>query len=166
MDEIETLYPFAYKVVQVRVRDQWMLQAEAHARAIMKRKKTAKISSWDVSQRLGEIAFGTKYEILKTYPIEGKRCPPFILYGLTVSVHSSPFDERYKSGNEIALKVMRTYCKNAQIHVLAAYDPPFVDLVGWTVLHELMEAPDINGRTNMPAHTLRPMTTLMEFAKP
>jgi len=164
--EIDTLYPYSHKVIQVKVRPAWMLRAEQHGRAIMRRKKTAQISSWDVSQRLGEIAFGVKYDILETYPEEGKRCPPFILCGLTVSVHTSPFDERYKSGNEMSLRVLKKYSRNAQIHVLGAYDPPFVDLLGWTTLPELLEAADYDGRTSIPASHLRPMVALLEFVKP
>ncbi len=160
---IKTMYPYPFKVIQVKVKSAWMLHAEEHAQAEMKRKETASISSWDVCQRLGEIAFGVKYGLLSDYPEVGKRCPPFLFVSDRVIVHTSPFDERYKGGNEAALKVMKRFAKHGSIHVLGSYDPPFVDLIGWETLAEVMDATEVKGRTFIPVGALRPMTELPKY---
>lgn len=161
----ETLYPYPFPALTVRVKAGWLVHAERHARKLGEKRDQAGLSSWDIAQRLGEIAFGAKYKLINRYPNIGRRFRGFSVRGKTIAPHTVPFDERHRDHSFVALKVTKKWARE-DLHVLGVYDPPFVDFLGWCFKNTVTEAPDVGGgRTNIPVYELNPMSQLRKVAK-
>ena len=169
---MESLFPYRYNVVQIRVNDSWIEHAEKHAQKLKEFKGNVKASSWDVSQRIGEIAL--RYFLLKVGATEqiggldiGRRpALPTTKQDLVIAISCPPADERYNTGSNAGLRVFRKYAGEASLYVAALYDPPYIDFLGWVdVQTVLTHGEDQSGRVKIPATELRTMSELMKVLK-
>lgn len=165
---MESLFAYRYGVLQIRVNDSWLEHAEEHAQKQREWKGSIKISNWDISQRIGEIAVRFfLHKIGATEEIGGleagaRPALPTTKQDLVVNVSCAPADERYNTGTNAGLSVFKRFAGDASIHIAALYDPPFVDLLGWVDTKTVMtQSEDPRGRVKIPATELRTMTELI-----
>lgn len=165
-----TLFPYPFPVLQIDVQDAWIVHANAHAEARRVKKGTRSRSGWDVSARLGEIAFATMARNLGglagTVQMKpGDWQPPFLLAdGMkvqVVTVEASKKKERCNIGTKASLRVSTNRPLEATAYVLALYDAPWIDFVGWALAAQVESAPVMYRKKVLPCSQLRPIQTLM-----
>ncbi len=161
----DTLYPYPFPALSIRVKPGWLSHAERHGWALAKKRQQISLSSWDIAQRLGEIAFGAYYKLINDYPEIGKRFRGFPTRRGIIAAHTVPFDDRHRDHNFAALKVTKKWAREA-FHVLGIYDPPFVDFLGWCFKTTFENAPGGDrGRTNISVRELNSMSTMLKGRK-
>lgn len=164
---VDSLFSYRYGVIQIRVNDSWIEHAEKHAQALKEYKENVKVSNWDISQRVGEIAVRFYlHKLGATSQISGMeigRRPalPTTKQNLVVGVSCPPADERWNMGSNAGLSVFKKYVGDASLYIAALYDPPFVDFIGWADVQAILtQSEDQRGRVKIPATELRTMTEL------
>jgi len=136
---MKTLFPYPFRVVSVRVDPKWVLHAEKHANKIKEDKGKLTVSTWAVAQRVSEIAFATILgDKEANFPI-GKWAPSLAYKDSNIKVHGAPVKEKYNFGSKAKLIVRKTTIRFDDYHILALYDPPYVDFVGYATKHDLLE---------------------------
>ena len=165
-----SLFPYRNGVLQIRVNDSWLSHAEAHAARLAGYKGLLKPSSWDVSQRLGEIAVRfLLHKLGATSKIQGleigkRPAAPTTKSDLVVGVSCAPANERFNMGTKAKLSVFKKFAGEVSLHVAALYDPPFVDMIGWADAQTVLtQVADQSGRVSIPASELRTMQELMDI---
>lgn len=166
---MESLFPYRTRTVQIRVNDSWIEHAEAHAQLMKNYKNNIKVSSWDVSQRVGEIAL--RYFLHKIGSIPkpgalelGKRPPhPTTRQNWVIAIVCPPADERYNTGTKAQLRVNKKYVVGTTAHIAALYDPPYIDMLGWVNTDKILaNTGNAWGRVDFTVSELR---TMSEFIK-
>ena len=167
---MESMFPYRNNVVQIQVNDSWIEHAEAHAQARRRMKDAIKVSNWDISQRVGDIAL--RYflhklgatESIGGLDIGSRPAHPTTKGNLVLAISCAPADERYNMGAKAELRVFKNFAGSASIHVAGLYDPPYVDMLGWADTQAVLtRGDDGRGKSCIPAVELRTMSELMKI---
>ena len=162
----KSLFPYAHRVTQVKVQEAWIRHAEKHEEARRKQKGTDKVSRWVIASRISELAFLTVAKVRKLliavpdFPVGSYIKAIRIVGGDIVSISSSPADEKYNLGAKAFLVVKPEFIHNETIYVLAVYDSPYVDFLGWIKVSQMIGYAKVKGLYKVPAHDLIPMREL------
>ena len=164
---MDSLFSYRYGIIQIRVNDTWIEHAELHAQKVKEYKKNVKVSNWDISQRIGEIAVRFYlHKLGATSSIAGleygsRPVMPTTKQNLVVGVYCPPADERWNTGSNAGLSLFKRYVGEASLYIAALYDPPFVDFIGWADVQAILtQSEDQRGRVVIPATELRTMAEL------
>lgn len=169
---MESMFPYRRNVVQVKVNDSWIEHAEAHAQARRMLRDKIKVSNWDISQRIGDIALRYfLFSLGATETIGGLEvgewaASPTTRGNLVLAISCAPADERYNMGSKAELRVFRNHASSASIHVAGLYDPPYVDMLGWADTQAVLtRGDDGRGKSCIPVTELRLMSELVAILK-
>ena len=159
------LFPYPHPVLSVPMEEAWLEHGILHARIRQERRGAARPSGFDLATRIAGIALATRLrragvlgDAVRIVPGEFLS-PLHCRDGSTIVVTGSTADERYNLGSRAALTVFEPRRVRASHFVLAIFDPPFVDFLGWASDREVDAAPRTGNKRVIPVKELRPMAS-------
>ena len=161
------LFPYGQSVMQVKVTRAWIDHAEEHAEARRDLRGIIKVSTWDIASRIADLAFLSVMSSrrmlteIPDLPIGGYTGAINLVTGDKVSINAAATNEQFNFGAKAALRPRAKFVKKSSIHVLALYDPPYVDFLGWAKTSQVKDYPIVRECHKVPASDLSHMKILL-----